>query len=136
MVSVRVPNSAWPIGLSDRFESHRIEPWSIRTSETPKARNRSRSAVTYALAISGARAPAPSIGLLTISISGTPARLKSASECVAPAIRPVSLPRWVSLPVSSSMCARSISTRQVLPSSSGTSRWPLMAIGSSYCEIW
>ena len=37
-------------------------------------------------------------------------------------MRPVSLPRWVSLPVSSSMCARSISTRQVLPSSSGTSR--------------
>ena len=34
-------------------------------------------------------------------------------------MRPVSLPRWVSLPVSSSMCARSISTRQVVPSSSG-----------------
>jgi hypothetical protein len=35
----------------------------------------SRSAVTYALAISGARSPVPSIGLVTISISGTPERL-------------------------------------------------------------
>ena len=43
-------------------------------------------------------------------------------DVVAPSIRPVSLPRCVSLPVSSSMWARSMSTRHVVPSSSGTSR--------------
>ena len=39
------------------------------------------------------------MGLVTISISGTPARFTSSSEVVAPWIRPVSLPTWVSLPV-------------------------------------
>ena len=68
-------------------------------------------------------------------MSGTPARLTSSIEVVAPWMRPVSLPTWVSLPVSSSMCARSMATRKVLPSSSGTSRYPSNAIGSSYCEI-
>lgn len=35
----------------------------------------SRSSATYALATSGARSPAPSIGFVTISMSGMPARL-------------------------------------------------------------
>ena len=40
----------------------------------------SRSSVTYALATSGASAPVPGTGLVTISTSGMPARLKSTSE--------------------------------------------------------
>jgi hypothetical protein len=75
LVSVRMPNSTDPFGISDTFASHRNDPWSIRTSDTPSVRSRSRSAVTYARATSGARAPVPTIGLVTISISGTPARL-------------------------------------------------------------
>jgi hypothetical protein len=75
LVSVRVPNSLDPFGMSDTFASQRSDPWSIRTSETARARSRSRSAVTYVRATSGARAPVPTIGLVTISISGTPARL-------------------------------------------------------------
>ena len=43
---------------------------------------------------------------------------------------------WVFLPASSSMCARSISTRKMLPSSSSTSTQPSYAMGSSYCEVW
>ena len=74
-VSVRVPNSVASLAISDTFASQRSEPWSIRTSDTSSARSRSRSAVTYARATSGARAPVPAIGLVTISISGTPARL-------------------------------------------------------------
>ena len=46
LVSVRVPNSACPIGRSEMLASQRSEPWSIRTSETSNARNMSRSAVT------------------------------------------------------------------------------------------
>jgi hypothetical protein len=51
-------------------------------------------------------------------------------------MRPVAPPMCSDLPVSSSMCARSISTRHVVPSSSGTSRCPSKTIGSSYWEIW
>ncbi len=46
LVSVRVPNSSAPLGISDTFASQRNEPWSIRTSETSSARSRSRSAAT------------------------------------------------------------------------------------------
>jgi len=51
-------------------------------------------------------------------------------------MRPVEPPTCSDLPVSSSMCARSISTRYTVPSSSSTSRNPSNAIGSSYCEVW
>ncbi len=46
LVSERVPSTPESRGDSDRFTSQRSEPWSIRTSETPSARSRSRSAVT------------------------------------------------------------------------------------------
>jgi hypothetical protein len=58
-VSVRVPSAPEPFGASDRLTSQRIEPWSMRTSETPRDLIRSRSAVTYARATSGARARCP-----------------------------------------------------------------------------
>jgi hypothetical protein len=74
LVSVRVPHS-WPGRLSEVFTSQRIEPCSIRTSETSSARMMSRSSVTYAFATCGARAPMPGTGLVTISTSGMPARL-------------------------------------------------------------
>jgi hypothetical protein len=51
-------------------------------------------------------------------------------------MRPVEPPTCSDLPVSSSMCARSISTRNTEPSSSGTSRYPFTAIGSSYWDVW
>src|ERR1700712_982026 len=60
-----------------------------------------------------------------------PARLKSMSEWSAPWIRPVAPPTCRFLPVSSSRCTRSISTRYVSPSTS-TSRGPAMHSGSSY----
>jgi hypothetical protein len=47
----------------------------MRTSDTPSARSSSRSWVMYARATFGAAAPVPKTGLVTISISGTPARL-------------------------------------------------------------
>ncbi len=51
-------------------------------------------------------------------------------------MRPAAPPMWVDLPVSSSMWARSMPTRNTSPSASSTSRWPLKAMGSSYCEVW
>ncbi|CAM5675269.1 hypothetical protein STENM36S_03274 [Streptomyces tendae] len=75
LVSLRVPNFSRPCGRSDRFTSQRIWPISMRASDTPRARMSSRSSRTYARATSGARSPAPSIGLVTISMSGMPARL-------------------------------------------------------------
>ncbi len=75
LVSVRVPHSSDPMSAIDVFTSQRIEPSSIRTSETSSDRRTSRSSVTYALATSGARNPVPGTGLVTISTSGMPARL-------------------------------------------------------------
>ena len=51
-------------------------------------------------------------------------------------MRPVAPPTCSDLPVSSSMWARSISIRNVSPSSISTSIQPSNAIGSSYCEVW
>ena len=73
-VSVRVPHGS-PGRFSDVFTSHRSEPCSIRTSETPSVRITSRSSVTYARATSGASAPVPGTGFVTTSTSGMPARL-------------------------------------------------------------
>ena len=75
LVSVRVPSTPEPFGASERFTSARRLPWSIRASETPSATIRSRSWLTYARATAGAFSPAPVIGLVTISMSGMPARL-------------------------------------------------------------
>ena len=55
-------------------------------------------------------------------------------------MRPVAPPTCSDLPVSSSMCARSISTRKTSVPPSALSRLtsiqPSKAIGSSYCEVW
>ncbi len=75
LVSLRVPNASLPCGRRDRFTSQRSCPISILASETPRVLISSRSSATYARATSGARAPAPVIGLVTISMRGMPARL-------------------------------------------------------------
>ena len=75
LVSVRVPHWLAPRGASEVFTSQRSEPSSIRTSETPRERSRSRSSVTYSRAATGASSPVPVTGLVTISTSGMPARL-------------------------------------------------------------
>jgi hypothetical protein len=64
-----------PRGISETLTSQRIEPCSIRTSETFSERTSSRSSVAYALATSGALSPVAVIGLVTISTSGIPALL-------------------------------------------------------------
>ena len=87
-----------------------------------------RSSVTYWRACSAVRMS----GRLTISTSGTPARLKSISEASLPWIRPPVPPTWVDLPVSSSRCARSMPTR--VPS--GRSSQPSTLSGTSYWLIW
>ena len=50
LVQARVPydvaTAFAPIGMSEMFASHRIDPWSMRTSDTSSARSRSRRAVT------------------------------------------------------------------------------------------
>ena len=74
-VSLRVPRIPEPAGESETLTSQRSEPCSIRTSLTPSERSSSRSSVTYARPTSGARAPVPKTGLVTISTSGMPARL-------------------------------------------------------------
>ena len=47
----------------------------MRASEMPSESAMSRIVETYVLASSGASASAPKIGFVTISTSGTPARL-------------------------------------------------------------
>lgn len=74
-VSVRVPSDEDPDGFSETFASHRSDPWSIRTSDTSSASSRSRNMLTYARATAAAFAGGTSIVLVTISISGIPARL-------------------------------------------------------------
>ena len=87
-----------------------------------------RSSVTYCRASSAVRMS----GRLTISTSGTPARLKSISEYSLPWIRPPAPPKCVLLPVSSSMWARSMPMR--LPP--GSSSQPSTFSGWSYWLIW
>ena len=79
-------------------------------SEMPRD-ERGRSFCAKRRASSGVRMS----GSVTSSISGVPARLKSTSDCVAPAMRP-SPPTWTILPVSSSRWMRVMPTRRVASS--------------------
>ena len=74
-VSVRVPSFSCPRGRSETFASQRRFPRSSLASEMPSARTMSRIVATYAFASAGAECSAPKIGFVTISTSGTPARL-------------------------------------------------------------
>ena len=53
LVSVRVPHSLEPIGMSEVFTSQRRLPSSILTSETPRVRRMSRSSRTYTWTTAG-----------------------------------------------------------------------------------
>ena len=75
LISQRVPNGV-PGWCTLTLASTRIEPSSIFASDAPTARRMARSSVTYWRASSAVRMS----GRLTISTSGTPARLKSISE--------------------------------------------------------
>ena len=78
-------------------------------SEMPSDSQISRSFCAKRRASSGVRMS----GSVTSSISGVPARLKSTSECVAPAMRPSEPPTWIILPVSSSRWMRVMPMRVV-----------------------
>ena len=65
-------------------------------------------------------------GSETISMSGTPARLKST---------PLLRSKWKFLPTSSSRCARVMRTREMPPLNSNSTE-PLMVEGLSYCVTW
>lgn len=67
-------------------------------------------------------------GSVTISANGTPARLKSMSECVDPMSD--AAPWWFIFALSSSMCSRSMRTTAPL----GSVMLPRAATGSSY--LW
>ena len=127
MISHRVPSGV-PGRCTLTLASTRIEPSSILASDAPMATRIARSSPTYCRACSALRMS----GRLTISTSGTPARLKSISEASLPWIRPPLPPTCVDLPVSSSRCARSMPTR--VPS--GRSSQPSTLRGTSYWLIW
>ena len=88
------------------------------------------------MARSWRRYSAPSSGVrmsgsLTISIRGTPQRLKSTRLDSASSM----IPAWTSLPVSSSRCTRRMPTRFVSPPTVNVIQ-PCSDRGSSYWEIW
>ena len=109
LTSALTPSSSWPRGRTDTFASTRIEPSSMLQSLTPSDRKMSRSFCANRRASSGVRMS----GSLTSSMSAVPARLKSTSECVAPAMRPSLPPTWIILPVSSSRWMRVMPMRVV-----------------------
>ena len=70
-------------------------------------------------------------GWLTISMSGTPLRLKSSAVMRSESGRP----SWSDLPASSSRWTRMMPTRFDSPRDSNSSE-PSVASGRSYWEIW
>ena len=129
--SVRVRSSSEPSGRTETLTSNRSEPFSISASEIPSSTTVCRSSCRNAFASSGERMS----GLVTISTSGVPERLKSTSECSAPWMRPSAPPTWIVFAASSSRCARSIPMTRS-PSAPGTSKLPSTHSGWSYWEIW
>ena len=102
-ISVRVPRGS-PGLCMDRFTSQRIWPRSMAASLAPTYSAIARSFCSSATACAAVRMS----GSVTISISGTPQRLKSTS---------VPLPSTcTSLPASSSMCMRFKRMRRLSPS--------------------
>ena len=125
--SVRIPKGSVPRRRSETFASTRIWPFSISASETSIARSRSRSSSAYRRACSAVRIS----GSVTISMSGTPARLKSTRLTRVPSVPAA----WTSLAVSSSRWARAIPIVTSPPVVSNV-RDPWEASGRSYWLIW
>ena len=122
--SVRVPNSLAPLRITETLASQRKLPSSRLPSFTPRYTSTSRSAFRYSPASSELRRS----GSLTISISGTPARLRSTKLSPPPA-------SWMFLPASSSRWMRRMPMRFSIPSTSMT-RLPYSHSGWSYWLIW
>ncbi len=59
LVSVRVPQTGGPFGISETFASQRSDPCSIRTSETPSALHNLTKRLHVGRPTSGASAPVP-----------------------------------------------------------------------------
>ena len=125
LISARVPYSVAPFRITETLASQRNEPSSRLPSLTPSASRMARSAFRYSTASSALRRS----GSLTISSSGTPARLRSTPE------PPSAATSWRFLPASSSMWMRVSRTRFSCPSTV-MARPPPRQMGSSYCEIW
>ena len=124
--STLTPSACVPAGRIETFASQRRLPSSRLPSLTAIARNSARSRLKK----SAAPALVRRSGWVTISISGTPLRLKS--RWVA---RPEpAKPSCSDLPASSSRCTRMMRTATVCPSDSYSTR-PSVASGCSYCEI-
>ncbi len=117
LVSVLVPNSSAPTSLTERFTSALMEPSLSLQSEAPRYCIISLSFSRYAITSSAERIS----GSDTISIRGTPERLKSTSELSV-------YGSWTSLPASSSIWISCILTNFFFPSTS-ISTLPSLHIG-------
>ena len=116
-ISVLVPNSFWPLGLTERLTSALMEPSCILQSEIPRYCIVSLSFSRYAITSS----PDLKSGSDTISRSGTPHRLKSTM------VMPVT-GSWTSFPASSSMWISWI-PMDLMPCDVLISTWPFLQIG-------
>ena len=127
LTSTLVPSSVSPLARTDTLASQRRLPSSMLPSLTPIQTSTWRSRCMYSRASAALRMS----GSETISMSGTPQRLRLTRELVEVWMSPL----WISLPVSSSRWTRVIPTTRCLPSTS-RARWPPWDSGRSYCEIW
>jgi hypothetical protein len=121
------PNAVSPTGRIDTLASQRKLPSSMLPSLTPSATSTSRTRLNASAASAGVRKS----GSVTISMSGTPLRLKS--RCVQRADS--GSPSCSDLPASSSMWMRVRPTRTSRPFEENATS-PPVASGRSYCEIW
>ena len=124
MISTLTPNSSSPASRSDTLASQRKLPSSMLPSHTSRYSRIERRVLRYSPASPGSRMS----GSLTISMSGTPARLRS-TRLWSPRAS------WMFLPASSSMWMRVSRTRFAAPSTL-TSTCPPVHRGSSYWLIW
>jgi hypothetical protein len=128
--SVRVRSSSLPSGRTETFTSKRIDPFSSSASERPSSTTVWRSSWRKRFAVSASWMS----GVVTISTSGLPPRLKSTSVAVAPWMRPEAA-TCTFFAASSSRCARTMPI-VTSPSAVGTTSLPFEQRGSSYWLIW
>ena len=121
--STFTPNRGSPRRRTEMLPSIRRFPFSMSASDTPQYTTRFFSARAKAPASAGERRS----GSLTISMSGTPARLKSTPLRRSEPAKP----SWTSLPASSSSWMRWIPMRRP-----ATGRNPARATGCSNWVIW
>ena len=123
-ISVRVPNVVLPASRTDKLTSARIEPSCNLQSDAPKYCMIRRSLSKYAITSSAERIS----GSDTISINGTPDRLKSTIE-------QSSHSSCTNFPASSSIWISWIPINFLLPSSVSISTFPFRQIGRYNCDI-